>query len=432
MIPGLVGWSGPPRVTQWNPPNEVSGLITMKFDMQGRLLFLRAVPTQVEAGGPNLEPDWNLLFAEAGLDKNRFAPAGPKWLPPESFDQRADWEGQAAEQPDLTLHVTAAACHGAPVYFQVITPWDQPWRTSAATQSGISAKISTAVWASVYAGYLAVGVFFARRNMRRGRGDTRGALRLAAFTSLVYCAWGVMYFRSVPRSDYVLLQLLLLGIPLLFGMLTWIGYMAVEPYARRSWPTLMISWQRILNGSFRDPLVGRDVLYGGLAGSVTGAIVLGVAALTDPNMVSASFGRGLRASIGLTFSVLSGSCVTGLLYLGILTIVTGILRRRWLGIVATGLVMVGAYGASMRALDLSMAVLTVLVFLAVLSRVGLIAGVSYSIFIWHLVASPPLDVNQWYAGLAAVPLVVLLALLVLGFYVSLAGQPIFGSALKEE
>jgi hypothetical protein len=41
----------------------------------------------------------------------------------------------------------------------------------------------------------------------------------------------------------------------------------VEPYARQSWPKLMVSWQRLLNGRLRDPLVGRDVLLGIVAGS---------------------------------------------------------------------------------------------------------------------------------------------------------------------
>ena len=49
--------------------------------------------------------------------------------------------------------------------------------------------------------------------------------------------------------------------------------MAVEPFARRTWPKLLISWQRLLNGRFRDPLVGRDVLLGGLVGAAFNPII---------------------------------------------------------------------------------------------------------------------------------------------------------------
>ncbi len=95
-------------VTQSQPPYETVGMVALNLDMQGKLLFLRAVPPQVEAGNVR-EPDWSLLFDAAGLDKSQFHPAEPKWSPPEAFDSRADWEGHIAGQPDLPLHVAAAA-----------------------------------------------------------------------------------------------------------------------------------------------------------------------------------------------------------------------------------------------------------------------------------------------------------------------------------
>jgi hypothetical protein len=52
---------------------------------------------------------------------------------------------------------------------------------------------------------------------------------------------------------------------------------------------------------------------------------------------------------------------------------------------------------------------------------------------WQSLAfSPPLDLNRWYAGRAMIALLLPIALLIYGFYVSLGGQPILGSALKEE
>ena len=44
--------------------------------------------------------------------------------------------------------------------------------------------------------------------------------------------------------------------------LVWIFYMALEPYVRRIWPEMVISWSRLLAGRWFDPLVGRDVLAG--------------------------------------------------------------------------------------------------------------------------------------------------------------------------
>ena len=42
----------------------------------------------------------------------------------------------------------------------------------------------------------------------------------------------------------------------------WLLYIALEPHLRRVWPETMIGWSRLLAGSVRDPLVGRDVLVG--------------------------------------------------------------------------------------------------------------------------------------------------------------------------
>jgi serine/threonine-protein kinase len=434
MMPFTMRLDGPPAVNQWDPPFETSGMLAIKLDMQGNLLFLRAVPPQVEAGGPRPEPDWNILFTEAGLDKARFVPALPKWAPPETFDSRADWEGQFAERPDLPLHVAAATYHGVPVYFQVIAPWDQPWRTSTASRSSASSNISAAVSLSLTVGYLVVGGLFARRNLRRGRADTRGGLRFVGASAFVGVVFSLLNYRLVPRPEYISIEFIGLAIPLFFSMLSWVGYLAVEPYARRVWPKLMVSWQRLLSGHFRDPLVGRDVLLGVFAGSVIGAVLMGAhgrLGISEPFIVGRFFGQGLEPSVGFSIVQLSFGCYTAFVYLAILSIMTGILRRRWLGLAATGLLLVAFY-SPVNAAGLGLAVLYALIFLVVLTRLGLVSAASFLIAWNILTVAPPLDLTQWYAGRAIVALLVPLTLLVFGFYVSLGGKPIFGNALKED
>ena len=44
--------------------------------------------------------------------------------------------------------------------------------------------------------------------------------------------------------------------------LVWVFYLALEPYVRRLRPWTLVSWTRLLNGGFRDAVVGRDVLVG--------------------------------------------------------------------------------------------------------------------------------------------------------------------------
>ena len=50
--------------------------------------------------------------------------------------------------------------------------------------------------------------------------------------------------------------------------LAYVFYLAIEPYARRLWPRMLVSWVRVLEGRFRDPLVGRDVLLGACGGAL--------------------------------------------------------------------------------------------------------------------------------------------------------------------
>ena len=259
-------------------------------------------------------------------------------------------------------------------------------------------------------------------------------MRLASFAILANCIYGFCVYHYVPQAEYISVQFILLGAPLLFALLAWLGYMAMEPYARQSWPKLMVSWQRLLNGRLRDPLVGRDVLFGIVAGSTMGAIFLGVGALSRNSAASpvdGYFGQGILPSIGHCFLLLFAASFYALFYFGILSVVTGLLRRPRFGLVALALIML-LLNAQTTAIDFTLTVLFVLVFLAVLVRVGLVAAAAFYFILLTLVTSPPLILDQWYAGRAVIALLAPLTLLFWGFYVSLGSQPVFGSTLKEE
>jgi hypothetical protein len=196
----------------------------------------------------------------------------------------------------------------------------------------------------------------------------------------------------------------------------------------------MVSWQRLLSGRFRDPLVGRDILLGISAGSATAAVFLCAVALlgiSEASQVNTSFGHGLWPSVGFSVLLPSDACLEALLDLALLSLLTGLFRRRWLGLAATGLILVASFSPTSAA-DVVLSILYALIFLAVLTRLGLIAAVSFLVASHALAISPPLDLTQWYASRAMIALLVPLALLVFGFYTSLGGQPLFGTALREE
>jgi predicted Ser/Thr protein kinase len=427
MMP-VTSANGIPGVSTNNPPYEIAGMVTLKLDMVGRLLFLRAVPSQLEVTPSTHEPDWSQLFAEAGLNESEFVPVAPKWLPQDSFDASAGWDGYFGGDHNLPLHVVAASWRGRPVYFQVIAPWDKPWQEIDAAESPISSKIGALCAVLLLLGYIVGGSFFARRNFLRGRADVQGALRLFTVLMCCFCLSFLLESHFAPYPFYVWSQFLFLSVPMLVSFLAWVGYMAVEPYVRRTWPHVMVSWQRLLNGRFRDPLIGRDLLLG----TVTAFAFSLFQSFVAPLEVSYSFGKGALSSISFVMASLFSSCFVAILFLTILSGLTGLLRRKWLGLLVAGLILatLGLLGGGWGDVGIATNVAMTILLLFVLTRIGLLAAVSF-VLGTSITGAPPLVFSQWYAGRAVIALLLPLAFLMYGFYISLGNQPIFGSALKD-
>src|SRR5262249_38047488 len=115
--------------------------------------------------------------------------------------------------------------------------------------------------------FLAGAILLARRNLRLGRGDRRGAFRLSLYAGTLGLIIGTLRAHHVAdmaaeRDLYVMF----LSQAAYGGLAVWIFFMALEPHVRRVWPQAIIGWSRLLAGGFRDPLVGRDIVIGTLAG----------------------------------------------------------------------------------------------------------------------------------------------------------------------
>jgi hypothetical protein len=165
----------------------------VQLDPEGRLLTFEAIPRRFDdAPGPWGEPDWSRLFEEAGLDLASFTAEPPAWAPRMASDVQAAWEGATPERPDLTLRVEVAGYRGRPVSFVVLGPWVEPPKMQAEEQSftgWLAANLGLAV---MTIGALVVGIVFARRNIRAGRSDTRGAFRLAFWFFMAHTVvWGL-------------------------------------------------------------------------------------------------------------------------------------------------------------------------------------------------------------------------------------------------
>ena len=237
------------RVSEKDPPPLVPGMRSIRLDLSnGQLREFHIVPLPVTEPS-EAPPDWDFVLKKAGLD--------PQTLTPQSTvpaGQQVAWTGTWPGRPDLFLHVEGAAQGGMPIYFKVFGPW------TGSTPA--SEPIQDLLTITVVAFVIITGSALAWRNLKDGRGDRRGAFRLAlfAFASLML-AWICGSTHGFHREELNLF-LAALGEALYWSVLAGVLYLALEPFVRKRWPHALISWNRILEGRFGDSLAGRDVLVG--------------------------------------------------------------------------------------------------------------------------------------------------------------------------
>ena len=69
----------------------------------------------------------------------------------------------------------------------------------------------------------------ASRSVRAGKGDLKGATRLALFVALVGIVNWALLAHHVSSQLEIVLFILAVSVSLFFGMLTWLLYVALEP-----------------------------------------------------------------------------------------------------------------------------------------------------------------------------------------------------------
>jgi hypothetical protein len=191
------------------------------------------------------------------------------WNPPVAYDLVAAWDGARPDQPGERIHVTAASWDGRLVVFDttgnpVSATHESVWAGSAAFQF---AFVAMTVAALLGAGFLA------RWNIRQGRWDRSGALKVAGYVFVMGLFMALLRADHVPiATDEYLIFARLTSWILYSAAFTFLVYVAFEPFVRQRWPRVLTSWSRLLTGRLRDPLVGRDILIGATAGVVVASL----------------------------------------------------------------------------------------------------------------------------------------------------------------
>lgn len=454
MVP--IGWHStlltPGIVNSLDPPSIQPGMVTMWMDAEGHLQWLEVIPPELEPSArsgfapqgqgtpqavpgatPPADPDWSALFAAAGIDPSQLRPAAPKWLSLAAFDTRAAWDG-TWPQSGYPLHVEAAAWRGRPVFFSLTGPWSRPNRTPNGADKGANTgNIIALIVALITA---ASGVWFALRNLARGRGDRQNAWRLACIAFAVGMATFLFRVHFVASLSMILLIILAISTSLFLAGAVWVLYIALEPYVRRHWPQTIISWTRLMSGRVGDPLVGRDLVSGVVMG-MSWVLVFEIGlwfrmrAGGAPQFPTQDYLMGIRHAAGSWLSTLVISILGTLLFFFALVLLRVLARNTWLAAALfTALFTIPkVLGSDHLVVDILVWTTIYAIAAVAVVRFGLVVLGMASLMANVLLNLPyTLDFSYWYAAQCFFIALIFVAIGAWGVYASLAGKPLFGQS----
>jgi hypothetical protein len=347
--------------------------------------------------------------------------------------------------PGVKQRIEAAAYRGQIVFVELVGPWSRPARMEEVPRTRTQKLLQIA------ATLAAVSILFgsaivARHNLRKGRGDRRGAARVA------WIVFGATMVAWVGGASHVMDPSIELN--RLFGGMghslwaagaIWVLYVALEPYVRRFWPSTLVSWSRLIAGGWRDPQVGRDVLIGCIFGTILSAcgplyllalpklgypppapLVPRLADLSGIGQIVDALGSGVFNAAFNALWVIFGLVALRLVF-----------RRVWAtGVIATLFFSLTAgsglfnTGPPWLAIPLTILIIGMVVYVAV--HFGLLATVTFFFFSFVVGdAIVTLDVSKWFFPVSAGMLLLGGALAFYGFYAARGGEPLLGRRILD-
>jgi serine/threonine-protein kinase len=414
------------------PAMNVPGMASVELDPAGRLRrFAGIAPAQDEPSTPVTTIDPDLLFKQAGLELARFREVTPALAPPLAFDARRAWSGSHPDLPDLSITVEAATYRGALTSFEMRFPWTQ-------ARSGLEEPFSWRVFGFrtftvvLLTAGLFCTIFFARRNLRAGRGDRNGALRLAMFAFVLALIRILATTHWAPRFEMIDFLTENVGVYLLLCGLLWLGYIALEPAVRARWPHSLITWNRLLAGRLGDPRLGSHVLVGVAMGVAMAYLFLWrtywvVARGASPLRANLNLTLGARALLSESTEVLLQGIVFGTLMFFVLCGLRALLRWDWAAALAGALLLMFNESTVQRwahaSIDLPVYLAVYFTLAWLLIRLGMVAAILTLLSVNLIDRIPAFtDFGAWYNPVAVVAILTIGSIAIYGFWRSQARQ----------
>lgn len=192
-------------------------------------------------------------------------------------------------------------------------------------------------------------------------------------------------------------------------------------------------------GRIRDPLVGRDVLFGVILG-ITWSVIYALSHLADqrigaaPNLPSPQFLLGARQVLGASLLHLTGSVQATLVFFFLMFVFRVILRKPWLAALAfvAFWTFIKIYGEHHFWIQVPVQVAVYTIAAIVVLRFGFIA-LAAGILVADLLLSVPITTSfsAWYASGSVFVVLLVFAMAIWGAYTALAGRKLWQQQLFE-
>ena len=442
---GQFGWARPDF---YQPNQNEPGEVNIVVSGQKRLLYLHATPKRLLMSGENVEPArWSNWFPPERtgyfLSSEKGELPGPEidlediqvlevvndvWWPPlDAYDSLGVWRGQ--NDDGTTFLIEAAAFGGKPTYFRRI----EEDATNSFSNSPHEKK--SGFIAGLVLLLLIAAITLALFNLWTGRGDRVGARRLALYTLTLNFVVLLGLCRYSLSMEVVFGSLFNLGMS--FVVLTaahiWIWYLSLEPYVRRVWPQILISFSRVLDGRIQDPLVGKHILFGILF-SVFSAMtqegnVLTQRALSNETFFPVRNGMlalgGMRELIATTVHCHTDSLFLSMFTMMLLLVWRTVSRSEKIAIAGsfcTLVLMISAIIGGNFVLTAIWISIHVFLVLLVLVRFGFLSFIAFMTCFSLLMDIPmTYDASHWTFGYGMFGVMVIALIALYGFYTSIGG-----------
>ena len=434
-----------PGIALDDPPQAYPGSGSVLLDTRGRLIALSVILDSSSDSTASVA-DWSTFLRAGGRDPALVTAVAPPRFGRARADTVAAWRVSAPGAPETTI--VAAALRGRVVELDTYAG-----RTALGDLTvRVPQQEPVQFWISVFMIYVVpfIGsLLLASRNIRARRVDVRGALVVGVSTFVLYLLNYLFTVNlgelGVPRVIGSIMGTAPFGHFLIHGVTLVLFYLAIEPYVRRLWPRVLVSWARLVSGRVRDPILGRDVLIGSALGvfvalmdeafrQISRHLGLATDAPAIPDLVLGNIitPSSLLASAWISVAV---GAVRAIASYTLLVVLRFLLRSNRAAVIAFTLLFTCAfatYGVRATWLELGINLIETTVGVIILLRYGLVAAIVGLTTGLMLVQFPwTTDLSTWFAPQTMMGWAIVTAILAYGFLTAVGGRSLFRDPLTD-